>query len=182
MAIDSRFIGFWVDVDGVTQIAQDPQSGDGFCYLCSQIPADYSLPDINTLSYPMGIRLWGRVESNPSGTIIGHWRHDRDSNVIDDQGEEMIFRPDNTFIDFWDGGNIYSNGTYSITQDATGMHILTSEYRSRLQTNDSTFISTRFDGIVINGSFQFGVSDTGKDTVTLTPSDPLVPPNTLTRQ
>ncbi len=182
MPFDSRFIGFWIGINGLSQVAQDPQSGDGFWYLGGPNPTDYVLPDPDTLAYPIGRRLWKRVESTSSGTIVGHWRHDADPQDPTDQGEEMIFRADNTYIDFWDGENIFYNGTYSLTQDAAGLHIVISEYRARMQTYRSTYTTTSVDGTVQNGSFQFDVSPAGKDTVTLTSSDPQIPPETLTRQ
>jgi hypothetical protein len=181
MTVDSRFLGFWITDNGLAQIAQDPQSGDGFAYLGGDTPIAYALPDSNTLAYPLGRRLWRRVGSSSAATVVGHWRHDLDPAEPGDLGEDMIFRADGSYVDYWDGEGIYYNGTCVLTEDSSGLYITTSEYRLRLQSTLNTYTTTSVDGSIETGVFEFGVNAAGKETVTFASPARPNPANTWVR-
>ena len=179
MAVDGRLLGSWLDENGINIIKQDPDTDGGLWYLTGAA-ARYSMPDAETLLYPPGpVRIYKRLDCTANQTIIGHWRHDQDPAIEGDLGEEIIFRKDGFYVDFWDGESLFYNGSYSSSHDSAGMRLGVIEYRLRLQTQGNSYRLDAVWDFTQQGTFAFGVDTSGKKCVAFTPSDGS-PPWTLT--
>ena len=171
MPLDQRLIGSWIDESGISVIKLDPDTGDGRWYVTGPA-AQYSMPDAQTLLYPLSPRrIYKRIDYTGNETIIGHWRHDPDPATEDDIGEDIIFRPDGVYVDFWDGESIFYDGSYTSSQDAAGTYLSIVEYRLQLQTQGNAYSLKAVWDFAQDGTFSFGTDPSGKKTVTFSPSD-----------
>ena len=171
MALDQRLIGFWADPNGINVIKEDPDTGDGRWYLTGPA-ARYAMPDSRTLVYPASpARVYRRVDDTSNQTIVGHWRHDADRAVDDDVGEEVIFRADGSYVDFWDGESLFYDGSYTSSQDPAGMHLAVVEYRLQLRTQGGSYRLEAVWDFSQDGTFALGIDTAGRKAVTFSPSD-----------
>lgn len=171
MAVDGRLLGSWLDENGISLVKQDPDTGDSLWYLTGPA-ANYSMPDAETLLYPTNQgRMYKRLDSTSNQTIIGHWRHEIDPAISDDVGEEMIFRKDGFYVDFWDGESLFYSGSYSRIHDSAGMHLSIIEYRIHLQTQGNSYMLEAVWDFSQEGTFAFGITTAGKKSVTFYPFD-----------
>jgi hypothetical protein len=171
MGLDTRLLGSWLDENGIHLIKQDPDTNDGLWYLTGPA-AGYSMPDAETLLYPLhDSRLYKRADSTANQTIVGHWRHDKDPAIADDAGEEVIFRKDGLYVDFWDGESLFYNGSYTDIDKPSGKQLSIIEYRARLETESNSYVLAAVWDFTQEGTFVFGVDSSGSKVVRLTPSD-----------
>jgi hypothetical protein len=170
MPLDQRLIGSWVDENGINLIKQDPETSDGRWYLTGAA-ASYSMPDSQTLLYPRNpTRVYARIDCTANRTLVGHWRHDADPAIDGDVGEDIIFRPDGRYVDFWDGESIFYDGWYAERQDASGTWLGITEYRLHLQTDGDSYRLQAVWDFSQEGTLAFAVDEAGRTTVAFRPA------------